>query len=82
MPYGKRTCISENTDHEQKVAAEGVRWYEASAKNGAPHAQYDLACCYAKGEGVKRDMNKALFWCHLAAMSGDKDALKMLQELE
>lgn len=40
---------------------------EQAAVLDHPHAQYNLAVMYQKGEGVELDMNKALFWYEKAS---------------
>lgn len=43
---------------------------ERAAKLDHPNAQYNLAVMYQKGDGVKLDMEKALFWYEKAANAG------------
>lgn len=40
---------------------------ERAAKENHPNAQYNLAVMYQKGDGVERDLHKALFWYEKAA---------------
>jgi len=55
---------------------EAVKWYRKSAEQGHAKAQYNLALMYAKGEGVIQDDVMAHMYINIAAVSGDKDAVK------
>lgn len=46
----------------------------ASAKQGNPHSQHNLAVLYLKGQGIERDQKKALAWFLIAAENGSKSA--------
>jgi len=46
-----------------------VEWLPIAEK-GAPQAQYNLAGMYAKGQGVKVDDGKAVYWYRKAANQG------------
>ena len=39
-----------------------VEWSTAAAENGDSRAQYELGICFTKGEGVPKDLNKAIDW--------------------
>lgn len=52
---------------EKKEYALIAKLLEQAATLDHPHAQYNLAVMYQKGDGVKLDMNKALFWYEKAA---------------
>ena len=43
--------------------------------------QYNLGLCYEEGEGVNKDLNKAIMWYSKAAQQGYKDAKKALLRL-
>jgi hypothetical protein len=42
--------------------ATAVKWYQKSAAQDYAKAQYELAKCYVKGEGVAKDEAKAKSW--------------------
>ena len=46
-----------------------VYWYRLSADQGFPHAQANLARCYATGEGVWKDEAEAYAYASLAGLS-------------
>lgn len=54
---------------EQRVA----KW-QAAAKKGNVHAQYSLGAAYSLGDGVPKDMNKAIELFKKAAKKSDADA--------
>lgn len=56
-------------------------FYVKGAESGHVYAQYAAAVACATGQGVKRDMQKALAWLKAAALSGHGDARKKLEEL-
>jgi len=43
-----------------------VKWYEMSAREGFPAAQFQLAVCYLYGKGVQADFHKACDWQKMA----------------
>ena len=43
--------------------------------------QYNLRLCYEEGEGVDKDLNKAITWYSKAAQQGYEDAKKALLRL-
>jgi len=73
-----------------------IEWYEKAAAQGDAVAQFNLGRSYANGEGVKKDLKKAAEWfkkaaatdpnvltdLRNAAQNGDKDAKKILKEME
>ena len=50
------------------------------AKMGKPHRMYALAMRYYAGHGVEADMEKALYWMHLAADTGYPPAEDFLKD--
>ncbi|MDY0075230.1 MAG: tetratricopeptide repeat protein, partial [Acholeplasmataceae bacterium] len=44
-----------------------LKLLERAAKQDHPHAQYNLAVMYQKGDGIDQDMQKAFFWYEKAA---------------
>lgn len=55
----------------QRIA---VAHYSRGADRGEPDAQYNLAICYFKGQGVPADAARAVAWLEPAAKTGDADA--------
>lgn len=53
-----------------KDLAAAAKWYERSAENGYPPAQFNLAVLYAKGWGVRRNEEKAVKLVQEAAKNG------------
>lgn len=51
-----------------------------SAQMGCRDAMYNLAICYHDGIGCRRDFDKTEFWLKKAALLGDLDAQKKLDE--
>src|SRR5689334_6167039 len=55
-------------------------WSEA-AKHGDAHAEYNLGVLYAKGLGVRPDIDEAMHWYRLAADQGNAQAEFSLGQL-
>jgi TPR repeat protein len=51
--------------------AEAVKWFRHAAEQNLAGAQYNLGCCYAKGQGVGEDQVVAATWIRKAAEQGD-----------
>lgn len=49
-------------------------WFRQAARRGLPEAQHKLALAYARGEGVPRNMPRALRWWLRAARQGNADS--------
>lgn len=47
-----------------------VKWYREAAEVGYSYAQYNLGVLYLRGYGVKRDIDKAIFWLEIAMLQG------------
>ncbi len=45
-------------------------WYQRSAAQGNPSAQYNLGNMYRLGKGVAQDFNQAFYWCKKSAEQG------------
>ena len=58
-----QACCTE----DKTAAAEGFRML---ARQGHARAQHNLGCCYAKGDGVEKDMVEAVKWFRKAAEFG------------
>jgi len=55
---------------------EAVKWYRKSAEQEYSNAQYNLGNKYYHGKGVVQDYVMAHMYWNIAAVSGDKDAIK------
>ena len=51
-----------------------AQYYEASAINGNPRAQYEIGECYAFGRGVQQNYKLAALWFKKAADNDVADA--------
>lgn len=54
--------------------SEAARWYELSAKQGDPDAQFSIASMYYQGQGVSQCHELAAMWYKKAAEQGDAAA--------
>lgn len=61
-----------------KNYAKAVKWYALAAEQGNSESQYNLVCCYEKGNGVEKDYAKALELYKLAAEQGNTYAKNKL----
>jgi len=52
--------------------------YSQAAEKGDPEGQSGLADMYSAGEGVERDLEKAVYWYSRAAESGSLRAIRIL----
>jgi len=55
---------------------EAVKWYRLGAEQGFDEAQYNLGDMYRKGRGVLQDFVMAHMYWNIAAVSGNKGAIK------
>jgi TPR repeat protein len=61
-----------------KDRVKAAYWYEEAAERGDIQAQYFLAERYESGDGVVKDIDKAIFWMRKAA---DHDEGEFVQNL-
>ena len=61
---------------------EAVRWYRQSADEGYARAQYRLARCCETGQGVEKDLPRALALYRQAAEQGFEGAGEAVKRLE
>jgi hypothetical protein len=59
----------------------GAMSYQISANDGNPYGQFLLSFCYRDGQGVPKDMKKAIFWLKKAAAQGLDEALEYLRKV-
>lgn len=69
-------------DGVEKDLKEAAKWYRKSAEQGNGSAQYQLALCYYKFEGVIQNYQKAYTWFALALVNGVEDARKQMNVLK
>ena len=50
--------------------AEGLKWYHRALEAGSGLAAFSLGCCYYQGDGVEKDIDKALEYLQKAAELG------------
>ena len=55
---------------------EAVKWTRKAAEQGYAKAQYNLALMYDNGRGVPKDYVMAHMYWNIAAVSGNKGAIK------
>ena len=67
----------ENVDFDN-----AIYWYNKAIENNEPHAAYNLASLYEKGNGVKQDFDLAYAYYTLAKEFGLDIAQKKLVELD
>lgn len=60
---------------------EAVKWYKKAANNNYALAQRNLGTMYEYGKGVQQDFEEAKRWYKLAIDNGDKDAVKLYNDL-
>ena len=58
-----------------------VEYFQKAAEQGYAMAQYNLALCYGKGEGVTKNYTEAVKWFKKAAAQGHSDAINVLKQL-
>ncbi len=61
---------------------EAVKWYTKAAGQGLPQAQYNLGVMYYKGQGVRKNYVMAHMYWNIAAVSGNKSAIKNRDRVE
>lgn len=57
---------------------EAVRWFNIAIEQGSAAGELGLGIMYLKGEGVKRDAEKALYWIVHAAEQNYLPAMELL----
>lgn len=62
--------------------AKAAALYAPTAAKGSANAQYHLGKLYARGDGVKKDLQKALILFYAAAQQGHELAAARLAEME
>ena len=58
-----------------------IKWYQKSAEQNYAKAQYQLAKCYVKGEGVAKDVAKGKMWL-MKAVKDKKDGQEIKDKIK
>ncbi len=58
--YQLALCFKDGFGVVKKDEKEAVKWYEKAAEQGFTPAQLNLGVCYARGEGIERNLAKAV----------------------
>ena len=58
-----------------------MEWYQKAAEQGYARAQNNLGLCYKNGDGVEKDIKKAVEWYRKAAEQGDMYAQFNIAEI-
>jgi len=61
---------------------QGFRWASKAAEQGHPMGQYFLGGCYAGGQGVAPDRDKAVYWLRKAAERGFEPAQEAMKRIK
>ena len=64
--------------YDRKQLKKAFLWYKKAAEQANAVAQYNLAVCYSKGEGIKKDEKEAITWYKKAAEQGHIEAQNSL----
>ncbi|UZO03807.1 uncharacterized protein OCT59_024209 [Rhizophagus irregularis] len=56
--------------------------YQNAAILGDDTAQFNLALMYEEGDGITKDIGKAIYWYEKSAKQGDQDAQIKLKNLK
>lgn len=78
---GFKMSLGNSTPVYVQMNDEGELIQYMAAEQGYARAQYKLGLCYEKGEGVKKNRQKAKEWYFKAAAQGMKEAEKALKNL-
>jgi localization factor PodJL len=58
-----------------------AKWFQKASELGVRDSQFNLAILYARGNGVKQDLEESYKWFAIAARDGDKDAAEKRDEV-
>ena len=83
MMMEKVAFIYMNGDEETAADPEkAAYWFRQMAERKIPFAQFNLALLYAKGIGVEKDIDQAIYWMEQARDNGDTDAGQLVEQLK
>ena len=77
--YGRFLCKGIGTALDPAAA---VEWFRKAADQNCPDAFYELGVCYENGEGVDRDLDKAIGWYRKALEGGFERAQSAIIRVE
>lgn len=60
--------------------AEAVGWFMLAANQADAAGEYGLGYMYMKGEGIKKDSEKALYWLKRSAEKENNNAMKVMAQ--
>ncbi|MBQ0113780.1 MAG: sel1 repeat family protein [Bacteroidales bacterium] len=66
--------------YQEENYTKAVSWFKKAAEQGHADAQYNLAFCYANGNGVSQDYKQAASWYEKAAEQGLGEAIEALKK--
>ena len=69
------TLYAAGRDGAPQDYGRAIFWFEKSAENGVPNAQYNLGVLHQEGLGVEKDARAALGWYEKAAQLGHPQAM-------
>ncbi|MGB3812048.1 MAG: peptidoglycan-binding protein [Shinella sp.] len=58
-----------------------ANWFQKASEFGVRDSQFNLAILYARGNGVKQDLEESYKWFAIAARDGDQDAAEKRDEV-
>lgn len=58
-----------------------AKWFQKASELGVRDSQFNLAILYARGNGVKQDLEESYKWFSIAARDGDGDAAQKRDEV-
>jgi len=64
-----------------KDPASGVYWYRQAAERRHHDAGYNLGFMYVLGQGTETKVNEGLHWLNLSAEQGNRNAMRLLNDL-
>jgi len=68
-------------DAPEEATREMIALYERAAASGDVVAQFNLGRCHENGDGVPRDLKKALYWYTMAAAQRNTEAEQAVARL-
>jgi len=76
VQYKMAITYKAGEEGKQKNPVQAVAYFQKAADLKHADSQYELACCYMMGQGVKEDDVKAFSWFQKAAANGSTNAIK------
>ncbi|MFV1998072.1 MAG: tetratricopeptide repeat protein [Acidiferrobacterales bacterium] len=79
--YNLGLVYARGEDEIAQNMVQAAHWWQQAAIRGDAIAQFNLGMMYARGEGVKRDIETAIYWWKASANQGFNGAKKMLDQI-